>query len=82
MFFLFVFFELVSTALSVKAIISLSNVTLSSDFTLLMGTRIMSKSPGTVLFAVCWVLSGQGFSKDKPVTYVGRQYSAGAYAVL
>lgn len=42
----------------------------------------MPKSPGTVLVAVCCVLSGQGFSRDKPVTYAGRQHSAGAYAML
>lgn len=42
----------------------------------------MPKSPGTVSVAVCCVPSGQGFSRDKPVTYAGRQYSAGAYAML
>lgn len=71
-------------AMFLRSTISLSDVTwlvgsdLLSDFTLWKGIRIMSKSPGMVLVAVCCVLSGEGFSRDKPVTYAGRQNSAGA----
>lgn len=68
-------------ALSLSSVTWLVRSDLSLDFTFWKGTRIVSMSLAMVLVTLCYVVSDQGFSQDKPVAYVGRWHLAGAHVM-